>query len=177
MYRWDSRLYISYLLFHKGHNISLPSERDQTLGVLTDGGHAAPEARLADQEEERKCPLDQDGLHLALTVEGAPDHTARVDQLGLRAVRIVVQTEGLLVAGDGGGGGPSPSPSSTPLDQGVREETEQTNCPADVDVVHGQHRPASGGQLGGSEPDLVGQEEDVGGEEDGQSLVGRAPTS
>ena len=89
----------------------------------------------------------------------------------------MVQTEGLLVAGDGGGGGPSPSPSSTPLDQGVREETEQTNCPADVDVVHGQHRPASGGQLGGSEPDLVGQEEDVGGEEDGQSLVGRAPAS
>ena len=147
-------------------------ERDQTLGVLTDGGHTTPEAHLADQEEERKYPLEKDDLHLVLAVKRATEHTARVDQLG--APLGLVQTEGLLVAGDGGGGR---CPSPAPLGQDVRGQTEQTNCPAEINVVHSQHRPGGRGQLGGSEPDLVGQEEHVGGEEDCQSLLGRRPAS
>ena len=119
---------------------SLSPHHHQTLRVLTDGRHTAPEDHLADQEEERHGQPQQAGLHLALVPEGAADHTARVDQLGL--TRTVVQTEGVLVAGGEEGGGAPTSPP--PLDHLLGGQAEETEGYAEVDIV----RPAQNRGLG-----------------------------
>ena len=119
---------------------SLSPHPHQTLRVLTDGRHTAPEDHLADQEEERQGQPQQAGLHLALVPEGAADHTARVDQLGL--TRTVVQTEGVLVAGGQEGGGAPTSPP--PLDHLLGGQAEETEGSAEVDIV----RPAQNRGLG-----------------------------
>ena len=83
--------------------------------------------------------------------------------LEMNVLLAVVQTEGLLVCEVDG---------SVPLTVTLEDKVvEEADGPADVNIVESQDLASDWGELGGSEPDLVRHQEQVGGQEEQDPLI------